>query len=136
MERRETESSSMINSSFRSDREGSFEEKRSDKNDDEVELQWAAIERLPTLKRLRTSLFDNKDLNGSELEKGMSMIDVTKLGDLGRRVFIEKLVKNIEEDNRRLLQKLKERINRQGNYIFFSFDIYVHFRMSSLFTYL
>ncbi|KAK1560341.1 hypothetical protein Q3G72_025513 [Acer saccharum] len=40
------------------------------------------------------------------------MVDVTKLGDLERRVFIEKLITKIEDDNRRLLQKLKERIEK------------------------
>lgn len=30
-----------------------------EREDDEVDLQWAAIERLPTMKRVRMSLFDN-----------------------------------------------------------------------------
>ena len=33
--------------------------------DEELELQWAAIERLPTFKRLRTSVFDIDHDNGS-----------------------------------------------------------------------
>ncbi|XWS76714.1 hypothetical protein CRYUN_Cryun01aG0201500 [Craigia yunnanensis] len=85
-------------------------------NDDEVELQWAAIERLPTFKRLRTSLFDNKLLNDSKEEDniiGRKIIDVTELGDFERRVFMEKLITRIEDDNFRLLKKLKERIDRQ-----------------------
>ena len=112
-----------------SDQEGSFE-KKIDRNDDEVELQWAATERLPTFRCRRTSLFNKMDLNGGELGQGMSMIDVTKLGDLERRVFIEKLVKDIEEDNRRLLQKLKERIDRQGKYIY----LFLFYNISPLFS--
>ncbi|KAK2649788.1 hypothetical protein Ddye_017277 [Dipteronia dyeriana] len=42
------------------------------------------------------------------------MVDVTKLGDLERRAFIEKLITKIEDDNRWLLQKLKERIEKVG----------------------
>ncbi|KAK6239551.1 hypothetical protein QUC31_005020 [Theobroma cacao] len=88
-----------------------------EKDDDEVELQWAAIERLPTFERLRTSLFDHKLLNDGKEDQGrrkMEMIDVTKLGALERRVFIEKLITKIEEDNLELLKKLKERMDRVG----------------------
>ncbi|KAL6136417.1 hypothetical protein ACLB2K_061712 [Fragaria x ananassa] len=84
--------------------------------DDEVELQWAAIDRLPTFERIRTSLFDyskdeNKEDEASNKSK-MVPIDVSKLGLPERHVVIEKLIKEIEEDNHRLLQKLRERIDR------------------------
>ncbi|XVE73519.1 hypothetical protein DITRI_Ditri11bG0124800 [Diplodiscus trichospermus] len=85
-------------------------------DDDELELQWAAIERLPTYRRIRTSLFDQKLLNDSKEEDnilGRKVIDVTELGALERRVFIDKLITRIEDDNLRLLKKLKERIDRQ-----------------------
>ncbi|KAJ6686777.1 hypothetical protein OIU79_016515 [Salix purpurea] len=40
-------------------------------NEDEIELQWAAIERLPTFRRLRLSLFDEKeDDKGEEGQEG------------------------------------------------------------------
>ncbi|XVF22005.1 hypothetical protein REPUB_Repub12eG0137200 [Reevesia pubescens] len=90
-----------------------------EEDDDEVELQWAAIERLPTFERLRTSLFDQKLLNNGKEDEGgrnkVEMIDVTELGALERRVFIEKLITKIEEDNLQLLKKLKQRIDRHGN---------------------
>ncbi|MBA0861360.1 hypothetical protein Goshw_027169 [Gossypium schwendimanii] len=89
-------------------------------NDDEMELQWAAIQRLPTFKRVRTSLFDFQLLNDTtkeeediKIEGKRKVIDVTKLGALERSVFIEKLITEIEYDNLRLLEKLKERIGRQ-----------------------
>uniref|UniRef100_A0A5B6Z2Y3 Putative pleiotropic drug resistance protein 3-like n=1 Tax=Davidia involucrata TaxID=16924 RepID=A0A5B6Z2Y3_DAVIN len=96
-------------SSFKSSHSDSIREE-----DEELELQWAAIERLPTFKRLRTSLFDsNHHDNGSRTElEGKRVTDVTKLGALERRLFIEKLIKHIENDNLRLLQKLRERIDR------------------------
>ncbi|MBA0802439.1 hypothetical protein Gohar_012728, partial [Gossypium harknessii] len=89
-------------------------------NDDEMELQWAAIQRLPTFKRVRTSLFDFQLLNDTtkeeediKIEGKRKVIDVTKLGALERSVFIEKLITKIEYDNLRFLEKLKERIGRQ-----------------------
>ncbi|XP_010270957.1 PREDICTED: pleiotropic drug resistance protein 3-like [Nelumbo nucifera] len=82
-------------------------------DDDEVELQyWAAIQRLPTFQRIRTSLFDPQgNENGSQVA-GKKLIDVTRLGAGERHMFIEKLIKHIEHDNLRLLQKLRERIDR------------------------
>lgn len=79
--------------------------------EDETELQWAAIERLPTYTRLRTCLMDNGLLNGQQ-DQTLVDVDVTKLKALQRRVFIEKLITKIEDDNRRLLLKLKDRIQK------------------------
>lgn len=81
-----------------------------EEEDEEAQLQWAAIERLPTLRRLRTSLFD-LDQEGREPE-GIRMVDVTKLEAAERNLFIEKLIKHIERDNLRLLQKIRERTDR------------------------
>ncbi|XVE73516.1 hypothetical protein DITRI_Ditri11bG0124500 [Diplodiscus trichospermus] len=93
---------------------GASEEVSLRENDEEVELQWAAIERLPTFKRIRTSLFDNKLLNEGKGEQGNRVLtDVTRLEALECRVFMDKLITIIEEDNLRLLKKLKERITRQ-----------------------
>ena len=79
-------------------------------NEDEIELQWAAIERLPTFRRLRLSLFDEKEEDKGE--EGRRVVDVTKLEALERHVFIDRLINKIEEDNCRLLSKLKERIDK------------------------
>ncbi|MCL7023992.1 hypothetical protein MKW94_021890 [Papaver nudicaule] len=77
--------------------------------DENVALQWAAIDRLPTFMKLRTSLFyDGVDVTGKRV------IDVTKLGPVERHMFIEKLIKHIENDNLRLLQNIRERIDRVG----------------------
>ena len=81
--------------------------------DEELELQWAAIERLPTFKWLRTSVFDIDHDSGSGKEfKGKRVTDVTKLGAVERHLFIEKLIKHTENDNLRLLQKLRDGIDR------------------------
>ncbi|KAI3904334.1 hypothetical protein MKW92_045038 [Papaver armeniacum] len=77
--------------------------------DESVALQWAAIDRLPTFTKLRTSLFyDGVDV------KGKRVIDVTKLGPVERHMFIEKLINHIENDNLRLLQNIRERIDKVG----------------------
>jgi hypothetical protein len=81
-----------------------------EENEDEIELQWAAIERLPTFRRLRLSLFDKKE--DGEGEEGKRVVDVTKLEALERHVFVDKLIKKIEEDNCRLLSKFKERMDK------------------------
>jgi hypothetical protein len=77
--------------------------------DEGVHLQWAAIERLPTFKRIKTSLFEASNAKDGE---GKKVTDVTKLGAAERHLFIEKLINHIENDNLRLLQNLRERIER------------------------
>jgi hypothetical protein len=84
-----------------------------DDDDDEFELQWAAIERLPTFERLRTSLFNQNtsEVDDKELNK-RGVVDVTRLGPIEKRMFIDSLIKHIENDNLRLLQKQRERIDK------------------------
>lgn len=82
--------------------------------DDELPLQWAAIDRLPTFKRVTSSLFD-ENIDGDEVGvRGKRVVDVTELGGPERHLFIEKLIKNIESDNLRLLQKLRKRMDKAG----------------------
>ncbi|XWS53454.1 hypothetical protein CRYUN_Cryun10bG0002800 [Craigia yunnanensis] len=89
-------------------------------DDDEyelAELQWAAVQRLPTFERITTALFDDKRQDGTADTgnvRGKRVINVTKLGADERHMFIEKLIKHIENDNLRFLQKLRHRIDRAG----------------------
>ncbi|KAJ4822693.1 drug-responsive transcription factor pdr3 [Turnera subulata] len=85
------------------------------------QLQWAAVERLPTVKRVRLSLFEDDDhekgntvVDQEAAAARKKVVDVTKLGALERHVFIERLITKIEEDNLRLLTKFRERIDRVG----------------------
>ncbi|KAK8645856.1 hypothetical protein V6N13_119664 [Hibiscus sabdariffa] len=75
--------------------------------DDEEALKWAALEKLPTVARLRKGI-----LTGSQ--GGANEIDVSNLGWQERRTILERLVRVAEEDNERFLLKLKNRINRVG----------------------
>ncbi|KAL3714545.1 hypothetical protein ACJRO7_006460 [Eucalyptus globulus] len=69
-------------------------------DDDELELQWAAIERLLTSRRLWAAVLSRE------------VADLAKLSGSERRVFVEGLLKTVEEDNLRLLQKLRRRVQR------------------------
>ncbi|CAN6460441.1 unnamed protein product [Victoria cruziana] len=80
-------------------------------SEEDEELYWAAVERLPTFERLRTSVFRVDD---GENREGNRVVDVTDLGAAERRLFIEKLIKDIEEDNRKLLLKLRQRLDKAG----------------------
>jgi ABC-type multidrug transport system fused ATPase/permease subunit len=90
--------------------------KKDDDLDVEYALQWAELERLPTVQRLRSSLFD-PDLAGQTAandHRGKQIVDVTTLDAIERRGFIEKLIKHIENDNLKLLKKIKRRIDKVG----------------------
>uniref|UniRef100_A0A9I9CX19 ABC transporter domain-containing protein n=1 Tax=Cucumis melo TaxID=3656 RepID=A0A9I9CX19_CUCME len=75
---------------------------------------WAEIERLPTFERLRLSLFDISDDEGEVKEKRRRVADVTKLSNKERRLFIEKLIKNVKKDNLKLLTEVRDRIHKVG----------------------
>ncbi|XP_060969402.1 pleiotropic drug resistance protein 3 [Cannabis sativa] len=116
-----------IRTSFRSHVNGSsFRSSSTTVNvNEEYDLEWAVIQRLPTSDRNTLALFDAYDDNNGANEddgigqdgggsKGKRVTNVTKLGAQERHIFIEKLIKHIENDNLRLLQKLRKRIDRVG----------------------
>uniref|UniRef100_A0A803R1H9 Pleiotropic ABC efflux transporter N-terminal domain-containing protein n=1 Tax=Cannabis sativa TaxID=3483 RepID=A0A803R1H9_CANSA len=82
-----------------------------DENEDEEELRWAAIERLPTYDRLRKGMFKHVLDNGRVVH---DEIDVTKLGIQEKKVLMESLLSVVEEDNEKFLRRLRERIDRVG----------------------
>ncbi|MED6142825.1 transcription factor [Stylosanthes scabra] len=76
-------------------------------DDDEEALKWDAIQKLPSVVRLRRGLLATPD--------GVtSQIDVKKLGVQERGYLLERLVKIAEEDNEKFLLKLRNRIDRVG----------------------
>lgn len=78
-------------------------------DDDELRSQWVAIERSPTFERITTALFCKRDEKGKRSER--RVMDVSKLEDLDRRMFIDELIRHVENDNRVLLQKIRKRID-------------------------
>ncbi|KAE8810167.1 Pleiotropic drug resistance protein 3 [Hordeum vulgare] len=82
---------------------------REQHHDEEVELKWAAIDRLPTWDRLHTSLPLNAD--GA---RPLEPVDVRRLGAADRRELVHTLISDIHEDNLRLLRHQRRRMDRVG----------------------
>ncbi|KAH9331705.1 hypothetical protein KI387_003813, partial [Taxus chinensis] len=80
------------------------------RQDDEKALKWAAIEKLPTYDRLRTSILKNVHHE----KGGLDEVDVTHIELETRQQLLDRLVKVADEDNERLLQRLRQRIDRVG----------------------
>ncbi|XP_073157366.1 ABC transporter G family member 39-like isoform X2 [Henckelia pumila] len=85
---------------------------RSFREDDEEELRWAAIERLPTYDRLRKGVLTELVENGEV--KASHEIDVRELGDDEKKLLMDKILKAVEDDYERFLQRQRSRIDRVG----------------------
>ncbi|KAG5515715.1 hypothetical protein RHGRI_036686 [Rhododendron griersonianum] len=79
--------------------------------DDEEELRWAAIERLPTYDRVRKGMLQQVMSNGRVVRQEM---DVTNLGSQDKKQLMESVLKVVEDDNERFLQRLRARTDRVG----------------------
>jgi len=79
--------------------------------DDEEALKWAALEKLPTYDRLRTSILQK--FLGSKIVH--QEVDVRHMGFAERQRIIDNLLKVADEDNERFLLKLRHRIDRYNN---------------------
>ncbi|XP_022948694.1 pleiotropic drug resistance protein 1-like [Cucurbita moschata] len=75
--------------------------------EDQESLKWAAIEKLPTFRRLRRGLMTTLDGKANE-------VDILNLGFQDRKNLIEALIKVAEEDNEKFLLKLQNRLDRVG----------------------
>uniref|UniRef100_A0A7N2LHE1 ABC transporter domain-containing protein n=1 Tax=Quercus lobata TaxID=97700 RepID=A0A7N2LHE1_QUELO len=81
------------------------------REDDEEELRWVALERLPTYDRLRKGMLKQVLDNG---RVGYEEIDVTNLGVQDKKHLIESLLKVAEEDNEKLLLRF-EHLSIEGD---------------------
>ncbi|KAI3461317.1 hypothetical protein Pfo_017980 [Paulownia fortunei] len=79
--------------------------------DDEEELKWAAIERLPTYDRLRKGMLQQVMSNGRVVH---AEVDVTNLGAQDKKQLMESILKVVEDDNEKFLQRLRNRTDRVG----------------------
>lgn len=77
--------------------------------DDEEELRWAAIERLPTYDRLRKGVLQQVVSNGRVVH---SEVDVANLGSQDKKQLMESILKVVEQDNERFLLRLRNRTDR------------------------
>ncbi|XP_022848356.1 pleiotropic drug resistance protein 2-like [Olea europaea var. sylvestris] len=80
-------------------------------DDDEEELLWTAIERLPTYDRLRKSVLTQVLENG---KVKADEIDVKKLGVDEKKQLMDSILKVVEEDNERFLKRLRQRTDKVG----------------------
>ncbi|GKU98337.1 hypothetical protein SLEP1_g11352 [Rubroshorea leprosula] len=80
--------------------------------DEEEQVQWAAIERLPTYDRLRKGMLIRQVLDDGRVIH--DEVDVTKLGMQDKKVLMDRILKVVEEDNEQFLQKLRGRTDRVG----------------------
>ncbi|KAL7184870.1 hypothetical protein ACSBR2_026922 [Camellia fascicularis] len=84
---------------------------RSKREDDEEELKWAAIERLPTFDRVRKGILKQVLDNGRVVHEE---VDVAHLGIQDKKHLMESILKAAETDNERFLQRLRARTDRVG----------------------
>jgi hypothetical protein len=82
---------------------------RTSANEEEEELKWEALWRLPTYDRMRKGILkqvlDNGKVNYQE-------VDITKLGVEEKKLLLESIIKTAEEDNENFLHKMRDRIDR------------------------
>lgn len=76
--------------------------------DDEEALKWAAIEKLPSMDRLRTGILKKVSDDGNVIH---DKVDVRMLGPAERDELLNKILRVADEDNERVLSKLRERID-------------------------
>ncbi|KAL2509221.1 ABC transporter G family member 39 [Forsythia ovata] len=84
---------------------------RGGREDDEEEVRWAAIERLPTYDRLKKAVFTQVMENG---RVKADEVDVTKLDMDRKKQLMDSILKAVEEDNERFLTRLRDRIDSVG----------------------
>ncbi|GLU19232.1 hypothetical protein SLE2022_354930 [Rubroshorea leprosula] len=88
-----------------------FQRSGRQEEDDEEELRWAALERLPTYERMRKGMLRHVTSNGRVLHQEK---DVTKLGPQDKKQLMDSILKIVEEDNERFLMRLRARTDRVG----------------------
>ena len=76
--------------------------------DDEEALKLAALERLSTFDRLRTNVLESYVVDFNEEKVGMKKVDLMNENEC----FINKLLNVVEEDNSKLLNKIKDRYDK------------------------
>ncbi|KAH9700610.1 ABC transporter G family member 31 [Citrus sinensis] len=83
----------------------------SNAEEDEEELMWAAIVRLPSQKQRNYALL-RRTSSGDEAKT--ETIDVRKLSRSHRELVVKKALASNDQDNYRLLSAIKERLDRVG----------------------
>ncbi|XP_029129133.1 ABC transporter G family member 29 isoform X3 [Cajanus cajan] len=90
---------------------GRYSRRTSNVDEDEEALKWAAIEKLPTYDRLRTSILQTYAEGDHAHHRE---VDVRKLDVNQRQEFIDRIFKVAEEDNEKYLRKFRNRLEKVG----------------------
>lgn len=77
--------------------------------DDEEELRWAALERLPTYDRMRKGILRQVLDNGRVFHEE---VDIGHMGMQDKQQLMGSILKVVDEDNERFLMRLRDRIER------------------------
>nr|GEV71750.1 ABC transporter G family member 31 [Tanacetum cinerariifolium] len=80
---------------------------------DEMELLWAAIDRLPSRQEKKYALVKRSSGSNGGVER-TETVDVTKLDKRNRSLIVRKALDTSEQDNYKLLTAIKERFDRVG----------------------
>lgn len=82
--------------------------------EDEVELQWSALSRLPSQKRINYAVLRASSSRRAppQVSGGDDLVDVRKLNRYHRELVVKKAFATNDQDNYRLLSAIKERFDR------------------------
>ena len=81
--------------------------------EDEEELQWAALSRLPSQKRINYALLRaSSSRTQPPTSAPDNLVDVRKLSRSRRELVVKKALATTDQDNYRLLCAIKERFDR------------------------
>lgn len=117
---RSTTSSWRMEDVFTAGSGASFNRRSSRRSEeDEEALRWAALEKLPTYDRLRTTImkqYMTEDDERAGYNKASNVlhkeIDVRKLDPNDKQQFIDRIFKVAEEDIEKFLRKFRNRIDK------------------------
>lgn len=81
--------------------------------EDEEELHWAALSRLPSQKRINFAVLRaSSSRQPSKENAAENLVDVRKLNRFNRELVVKKALATNDQDNYKLLSAVKERLNR------------------------
>lgn len=83
---------------------------RRSNDDDEEDLKWAALEKLPTYDRLTISLLMLEQTKSGHIFH--DQVDVRNISLQARQQLLDRLIRTPDQDNELLMLKLRERIDR------------------------
>ncbi|KAK8970910.1 Pleiotropic drug resistance protein 2 [Platanthera guangdongensis] len=101
---------SWLSSSFR-DPSDVFRKNAGAAEDEEENLKWAALEKLPTYNRMRKGMLPKLDDAGNVIN---SEVNLLKLDTKERKILVERIMRNVEDDNEMFLKRLRDRFNQVG----------------------